>query len=64
MNAENVENIIALMSGYITGMIHAELIMIRNDLHMADTKAALAKVNDAIKFIDDKVSMFYPSKGE
>jgi len=50
------------MSDYITGMLHAELIMIRNDLHMGDVKAALAKVNDAIKLMDEKVGEAYPQE--
>lgn len=54
MTQKNIEKLIA-MSSYFTGMLHSELIMIRNDLHMADTKAALAKINDALKLMEEKV---------
>jgi hypothetical protein len=51
------------ISAYITGVLHAELMMIRNDLHMGDVKSALAKVNDTIKIMDEKVAeAFYGSE--
>ncbi len=47
------------ISAYFTGRLHAELLMIRNDIHMGDTKNALAKVNDSIKLMEEKVSEIF-----
>ncbi len=44
------------ISAYITGVLHANLMMIRNDLRMGDVTSALAKVDDAIKMLDEKVA--------
>lgn len=50
---QDIEKLCAARS-YIKGMLHATLMMIRNDLHMGDTKSALIKVNELIKKMENK----------
>lgn len=44
-----------LQETYFIGRLHENILQIRNDLHIGDAKAALAKVNDAIKLIEEKI---------
>lgn len=44
---------------YLFGRLHENILQIRNDLHMGDSKAALVKVNDALKLIEEKVFVLF-----
>lgn len=45
------------MESYFIGRLHENILQVRNDLHVGDAKAALAKINDAIKLIEEKISI-------
>jgi hypothetical protein len=48
---------IEIQDSYLFGRLHENLLQVRNDLHVGDSKAALAKINDAIKLIEEKVQL-------
>ncbi|HJY23580.1 MAG TPA: hypothetical protein VJ279_11875 [Hanamia sp.] len=45
---------------YIFGRLHENLLQVQKDLHLADPKAALLKINDALKLIEEKVEGIFP----
>lgn len=48
-----------VQEAYYFGRLHENLLQIRNDLHMDDKKAALQKVNDALKLMEENsLAMF------
>lgn len=47
---------------YLFGRLHENMLQVRKDLHMDDAKAALQKINDAIKLIEEKVSGLFCQK--
>ena len=45
-----------VIEAYYAGRLHESLLLIRSDLRMSDIGNALIKLNDLIKFIEEKVT--------